>query len=105
MITKYKNAGIQFFFLIIITGCKIHISAYPEPMIELISPYLVETEYGKILDVSKFNEECSNWAKIIPITNEVDNLEFLVIFKNGSDVIYYKNGSEYILQKKRIIIN
>lgn len=86
--------------IFIVIGCKTYSSASPEPMIELISPYFVVSDSGKVLDISKFNNDCSEWARIIPINNESDNLEFFVIFKHSSDILYYKNGIEYSLVKK-----
>lgn len=101
-LTKHILGKIVFpvLMIFVVIGCKTYSSANPEPMIELISPYFVVSDSGKVLDISRFNNDCSEWARIIPINNENDNLEFFVIFKHSSDILYYKNGIEYSLVKK-----
>lgn len=84
--------------------CKEHIESDPVPVGEMISPF-IETIDSIYFDVEGFNEFNKDLGTIMTISNEREDLIFLLTFKNSDQIILFNNGTETTFVPKHIINN
>jgi hypothetical protein len=66
----------------------------PMPIQEMVESYFVEGNNGQYLNVQRFNKDNFELGRIIVINNKVDSLEFILMFRQSANLIYYKQGKE-----------